>query len=303
MAARRSSPLPIWPRMKAVRRALPRTWSSRTSLSGTLRVGLIDFRLARMLADASQVPRPGADHVGGLPGLAGGQRVPALDDGDHRGLRQHPDEVERPVAGEDGAQPVPGLEAPPVVDVATQAERLEVADLRGRDDEHPGAGDVGPPAEVEVLAEVVDAGVVAAERGEQVGPHQRAAPGHDEHVAHRVVLLLVQLARLGVRREDAGLVHRGADLTQLAGHVPGDELGPDHARRSSGTPPRRACGSCRGRGPRRRGRSGRRRRPRPSPAPRWRPRRSRRCGRSAGRRPWAGPTRCGRSGSPRWRRR
>ena len=61
MAARRSSPLPIWPRRKAVRRALPRTWSSRTSLSGTLRVGLIGLALGPDRAEAAQVPRPGAD--------------------------------------------------------------------------------------------------------------------------------------------------------------------------------------------------------------------------------------------------
>src|SRR4051794_15775927 len=75
----------------------------------------------------------------------------------------------------------------------------------GRGDEGP-PGARPPPAQVGVLARRLEGGVVPAEGSEEVGAHQRAAAGGDEHVAHGVVLLLIDLARLHERRGDAGLV-------------------------------------------------------------------------------------------------
>ena len=87
--------------------------------------------------------------------------------------------------------------------------------------------------------------------------------GDVEHVAHGVVLLLVELAPLDVGAGRAGLVGAHADLQDAVGRVPLDDLGPDHA----GV---RAVGLLdhhldrrRGRGARRRGRTGRTPRPRP----------------------------------------
>ncbi len=56
-----------------------------------------------------------------------------------------------------------------------------------------------------------------------------AAAGHHERVPDGVVLLLVQLARLGVGGQVAGLVHRRAHLQQGVGFVPTHQLGPGQA--------------------------------------------------------------------------
>ena len=96
-------------------------------------------------------------------------------------------------------------------------------------DEHPGTGDLGPPAEVEVLAEEGDRRVVAAEGGEEVGADERGRPGDAEDVADGVVLLLVELAPLDGRHLVARLVDHRADLQQAGGVVPGDQLRADDA--------------------------------------------------------------------------
>ncbi len=83
--------------------------------------------------------------------------------------------------------------------------------------------------QVEVLAEQLDAGVEAAERLEQVGPHERDRAGHVEDVADGVVLLLVELAPLDVGARGTGLVGAHADLEDAVGLVPPHELGADHA--------------------------------------------------------------------------
>ena len=99
---------------------------------------------------------------------------------------------------------------------------------RGHDDD-PGAGDVRPPAQVEVLADEVDVGVEPAERGEQVGADEGGAAGDVEDVAHGVVLLLVELAALDRGGGRAELVGGHADVAQVPGVVPVDDLGADDA--------------------------------------------------------------------------
>ncbi len=95
--------------------------------------------------------------------------------------------------------------------------------------QHPGPSAWARQQRSEVVAEVVDALVVPAQGGEQVGAHQGAGAGHHEHVAHRVVLLLVELAHLHVGGEHAGLVGAHAHLEQAGGVVPVDQLGADDA--------------------------------------------------------------------------
>ena len=78
---------------------------------------------------------------------------------------------------------------------SADVELLAVADTSLRGDHDAGAAQVGPPAQVDVVAVERDGRVEAAERPEQVGPGQQAGRRQDEHVADRVVLLLVVLAR------------------------------------------------------------------------------------------------------------
>ncbi len=117
------------------------------------------------------------------------------------------------------------LEATSVLDRPPQPERLEVGDPGRRSHQDSGADHVGPPRQVEVLAEELDARVEAAERGEQVGAHQGGGAGDVEDVADSVVLLLVELAALDVRGRGTGLVRPHPHLQQPLGVVPLDQLG------------------------------------------------------------------------------
>ena len=86
---------------------------------------------------------------------------------------------------------------------------------------------LGPPAQVEVLAHGHDGGVEAAELVEQVGPHQGGPAGGHEHVAHRVVLAVVDLAGLDPVDHRSPLVHGHPHMDQALGVVPADHLGRD----------------------------------------------------------------------------
>ncbi len=105
--------------------------------------------------------------------------------------------------------------------------RWRTTAVGGHDD--PGAGQVGPPAQVQVVVQDVDAGVEAVDGGEEVAADQRAGAGHDEDVAHRVVLLLVELARFDQPDPFTRLVDRLPHLEDPSGVVEADELGADDA--------------------------------------------------------------------------
>ena len=117
--------------------------------------------------------------------------------------------------------------------------------------------------------------VEPTERREQVGPHEGDRAGDVEHVAHGVVLGLVELAPLDVVRR-AGRTGRRPCRPTAGGRLVGplDDLRARRCRRSSGRPPRPAAAPRRGRGARRRGRTGGRPRPARRRAPRWRRRRT-----------------------------
>jgi hypothetical protein len=105
-----------------------------------------------------------------------------------------------------------------------------VTDAGRGGDHHPGAGHLSSPAQVDVGPVVRHGSVEAAQLGEEVGPHQHAGGGDGEDVAHRVVLLLVELAAVDQRRGGAGLVNRQAHAEQAVGPVPVDQLGGHDAR-------------------------------------------------------------------------
>ena len=184
-----------------------------------------------MLDAVLAVPPPRVDGGRGQATPAGEGGVDDLGGGEERDLGQHARPVQRRVVDQHGPQPV-AEEQPPALggsEAVSLGERLAVAGHGGGDDQHPGAGHLGPPAQVEVLAEVGDGRVEAAERGEEVGPHQGGRAGDAEDVANGVVLLLVELAALDGGDLVAGLVDLHADLEEPSGVVPGDQLRADDA--------------------------------------------------------------------------
>ena len=228
----------------------------------------------------AQVPAPGAGDVARLARAARRARV---DDLERRvsssGLGHARAGGGTAVAGEHRAQPVPGLEPPAVVDVAALAERLEVARPRrsGRRRTRAPATWARQHRSRSSPRRSMPASKPPS-GGEQVGAHERAAAGHDEHVAHRVVLLLVELARARraarrrrpcrpPRRPGAARGRRPS-ATSLGPTMPALE------RNASSTSVRTASGV---EGHVVVAEAGRRRRPRRRRAPRWRPRRTRGC--------------------------
>ncbi len=98
---------------------------------------------------------------------------------------------------------------------------------RGCDEDAP-AGDLRPPAQIEVLTEKRHRGIEPADGRKQISPYERQRAGHREHVAHGVVLLLVEFAALDRTDRDAAFVRAEPDLEEPGGVLPLDELRTDH---------------------------------------------------------------------------
>ena len=178
------------------------------------------------LPEAAQVPEPGADQRSRLMATPGGQGHEGLHHGGDGGLGEDTQQVQPRVVLEHGPHVVTGLHPGPVgVGAGRLPGRLPVADSGLGGDDHPGAGHLGPPAQVDVGAVVGHGRVEAPELGEEVGPHQQAGGGGGEDVTYRVVLLLVQLAAVDERHGGARLVDRQADAQQPVVTVPVDQLG------------------------------------------------------------------------------
>jgi hypothetical protein len=101
----------------------------------------------------------------------------------------------------------------------------EVADPGQGHDQHPPAAQVGPPAQVEVVAEGRHALVEAADVQQHAPPDQHPGGVDEEHVADLVVLALVDLVVLDRGDGPARAVDREADLGEPVGVGPGDQLG------------------------------------------------------------------------------
>ena len=106
---------------------------------------------------------------------------------------------------------------------------LPMADLGVGHHEHPGTRQVGAPAEVQVVTEVVDVGGEPAEGTEQIDAHEQAGGRQAEHVPNGVVLFLIELADLGRVERDADPVGAEADVLEHVRPIPVDEFGPDDA--------------------------------------------------------------------------
>ena len=147
-------------------------------------------------------------------------------DGEQGRLWDDAGQMEPRVVLKHGPELVPALEHLPGDAVAAlprlaqrhrhQAARhsLAVAHPRIRRDDHARAEDLRPPGEVEVLAEGRDAGVEALQLPPEIGPDEHAAPGGHEHVAHGVVLAVVDLALRDAVDDRTRLVAPHPDVQQ-----------------------------------------------------------------------------------------
>ena len=109
-------------------------------------------------------------------------------------------------------------------------QHLPMTHARAGCHHHPCAAHLRPPAQVEVLAHDEDVGVKTAELREQVGAHERAAAGCEEHVADRVVLAVVDLPRFHPVDHGPALVDGHPHVQEARRVVPTDEFGRDDAR-------------------------------------------------------------------------
>ena len=93
------------------------------------------------------------------------------------------------------------------------------------DDDHPVAGQVGPPAEVDVVAKQRQPAVEAAELVPHVAAHQHPGGVDREHRPGAVVLALVVLAALQAGLAPAAAGDRDADLEQQPAVAEAEHLG------------------------------------------------------------------------------
>ena len=110
----------------------------------------------------------------------------------------------------------------------------EVADPGLGHDQDPAPGQMGPPAQVEVVAEGRHALVEAADVQQGPAPDQHPGGVDEEHVVDLVVLALVDLVVLDLGHGPARPVDREADLRQPVGVGPGDQLGAEDGRARAG---------------------------------------------------------------------
>ncbi len=178
---------------------------------------------------AHELPEPGAEHRPDLAGPAGeqpddrsGHRVQEVEDA-------QADEVEPGRRRQRRAQAVTLGQGQHVEVGAALGQPLPVPRPRVRHHQHPGAGQVRPPAQVQVVAVEVDVRREAAQGTEQVDADQQARRRDAEHVTHRVVLLLVELADLDRVEGHADAVGAETDVLEHARPVPIDQLRPDDA--------------------------------------------------------------------------
>jgi hypothetical protein len=146
-----------------------------------------------------------------------GQRAGRGVPGDHR----HPQQpVER-------ARATTGQPARP----QTGPADLAVGHLRVRGGDHPVAVEVGPPAELDAVAEHRHRRVEPVQVAPDGGPHQHPAGGHTQAFGGLVALALVDLAPVEQQVASTGARDRDADLAQLVVALPApreQQLGAGH---------------------------------------------------------------------------
>ena len=97
-----------------------------------------------------------------------------------------------------GAVDPPGRSTDGVDRAQATSARLGVGDPRAGDDDDPVPGQLGPPAEVDVVAEDREGRVESAEPVPDVAPDQQPGRAHGEDVVSMVLLALVALPGLDI---------------------------------------------------------------------------------------------------------
>ena len=95
---------------------------------------------------------------------------------------------------------------------------------------HPSAGEMHPPAQVELFAAEGDVVVETSDGAEEIRTHEKTGARHTEHVSHGIVLLLVAFTRHHDGIDLPRAVTGQADVLEQPRIVPVDELRSDDAR-------------------------------------------------------------------------
>ncbi|CAB4823366.1 unannotated protein [freshwater metagenome] len=85
---------------------------------------------------------------------------------------------------------------------------------------HTRTAEVRAPAQINVVTVVFDARVESAESAEQIGTHQQTRRRHGEHIAHGVVLFLVDLARFDDRVDFTEAIDAKSYMLQHIAAIP-----------------------------------------------------------------------------------
>ncbi len=207
-----------------------------------------------------------ASDVGGVAEAAAEQGEHASPRASTSGLGHHPQQVARGRRSRAACAPGGGLEAPAAVVAAAAPPRASRWRAGGiGDDQDPGPGDVGAPAEVEVVAEVGRWPRRTRRAARNRSARTSVAPPGTKNTSRTASCCSWSSSpRLGERgRATPVLSIDRADLEQRPRVVPVDQLRPDDARVGAERLLDQRRGRRPGRGRRRRGRAGRTRRPRP----------------------------------------
>ena len=118
-----------------------------------------------------------------------------------------------------------GLKSTTIVDGPTATKRLEMGDTRRRGHDHTCSGRVSPPANFKILTMKRNGRVETTKGFEEISPYERHRSGNEEHVAHRVVLLLVEISSFDIGRRMAKPVCTHTNREQPSWLAPLNDFG------------------------------------------------------------------------------
>jgi hypothetical protein len=118
-----------------------------------------------------------------------------------------------------------GLKSSTIVDGPAATKRLEMSDTCRRGHDHTRSGRVSPPANFEILTMKRNGGVETTKGFEEISPYERHRSGNEKHVAHRVVLLLVEIASFDIGRRMAKPVCTHTNREQPSWLAPLNDFG------------------------------------------------------------------------------